>query len=120
MGLVVSEFVYTFQDYYDYDEICTELENLQKLAGESDIDFHIRFKLITFKFHVDDKPSDEDLTQWFIHLCSLPCIHNDFNEPENFSFLSVHTTIDVTNYSFEPIDDVNKHVLINSSEDVDN
>jgi len=62
----------------------------------------------------------KDLTQWFIHLCSLPCIHNDFNEPENFSFLSVHTTIDVTNDYFVSIDDVNKHVLINSLKHVDN
>jgi hypothetical protein len=96
----VSDFFYEFQDY-DYDKICLELENLRRLEGESMIHFVIRFKLICLKFYPHDKPSDDDLTDWIVYLCSLPCIKNSYEESENFSFLSVHSTVNVTNDSFE-------------------
>jgi len=53
------------------------------------------------KFYLHDKTYDDDLTDCIVYLCSLPCINNSYEEAGNFSFLSVHSTVNVTNDSFE-------------------
>ena len=43
--------------YYDYDELCYELENIWRKEGESLEDLFSRFNHICFRFCKDDKPS---------------------------------------------------------------
>jgi hypothetical protein len=50
--------------------------------GESIEEFISRFRLICFRFPINEKPSTEDLLQGFLYLCSFPCIQKKDNNDE--------------------------------------
>jgi hypothetical protein len=60
---------------FDYDELCSELEDLRKFEGESIGELLYRFRLICFRLPINEKPSVAYLMNGFFYLYSLPYFH---------------------------------------------
>jgi hypothetical protein len=57
---------------YDYDELFNELEEIHRLRNEHVDDFFQRFMQIYCIFPESDKPSDQEIFDWFSYLVSIP------------------------------------------------
>ena len=101
-------FLHRFQDY-DCDQVFLELENLQRIEGDSYANFLLRFKLICFQFQADDLPSMHELIGWRRYILSLSCTNHD--EPEGIIFLTVFSIVDEPVISYDMVDPI---VTINS------
>ena len=60
--------------YYDYDELCAELENIPRKQVESLKYLFSRFNHICFRFRTNDKPSGQEVYEWCLY---LPCLFNE-------------------------------------------
>jgi len=102
------ETFYVSHENQSCEELCLELEILRKYEGEFVEDFILRFKLICFRFHLDDKPSAQYLFQQFLYFCCLPCIHRQkkYDEIEDHFFHNMDVTEAIEVDSFEFTDNI--------------
>ena len=86
-------------DGYIYEQVCDDFEDLRKFEGESLIDFTIRFRLTCLKFKIEDKPSKNELLDWFEYIFSLPLIPNPYEISSSFvlppSNINENSNVDV-------------------------
>jgi hypothetical protein len=57
---------------YDYEELCNELEEICRLRNEPMDDFFQRVMQIYCRFPESDKPSNQEIIDWFSYLLSIP------------------------------------------------
>jgi hypothetical protein len=65
---------------YDYEELYNELEEICRIRNEPLDDFFQRVMQIYYRFLESDKPSDQEILDWFSYLLSIPEGDNLENE----------------------------------------
>jgi xylose isomerase len=60
-----------YNQNYDYDQLCDEIGLVQKQKKESVDEIISRITQIYYRFHDDDRPSQEDFLELYTYLISI-------------------------------------------------